>query len=129
MNENKVVLMKLKELRMVKFIKQREIALHIGISENAYSRIENGHTHLTIENLYRICEKLNVSVGEVLELSRKNIYNQNSNILMSQNEGTFHINLTSQEFMEMYKLMQEKTSKNLIRLIKTISFHYIFIGV
>jgi DNA-binding Xre family transcriptional regulator len=93
---------------LLKSLKQKELSSYLGISENACSRIENGHTRLTIENLYRICEKLGVAISEVLDLSKKNIYNNHSTLLMSQNEGTFNITLTPKEFNEIYTLLEER---------------------
>jgi hypothetical protein len=44
----------------------------------------------------------------VLDLSKKNIYNNHSTLLMSQNEGTFNITLTPKEFNEIYTLLEER---------------------
>lgn len=107
MNENTIIANKIKALRLSKQLLQKDIAVMLNLSENAYSRIENGHTQLTIETLYRICERLQVDIAEVMDVSKKNIHNTNSNIIFSQNDGTFHVNITPTEIIDLYNKLQE----------------------
>lgn len=112
MNINSKVAQRLKEIRSEKNILQKYVAEGLGISENAYSRIENGYTQLTIANLYIICERLNVTVQHVLDLFDNTTINNNKNLVMNNvNHGHLHINLTPEEFQHFYqKIKEEKGS-------------------
>ncbi len=45
---------------------QENVAQQMGISQNAYSKIENNQTQLTISHLKLICKILDVPVNELL---------------------------------------------------------------
>jgi transcriptional regulator with XRE-family HTH domain len=46
---------------------QEYMAFMLNISQNAYSRLENGKTPLTVNRLFEICTLLKISPGELLE--------------------------------------------------------------
>lgn len=48
-------------LRSLLRISQKEFAKHINITQGALSQIENKKIHLSIETLYNICERFNIS--------------------------------------------------------------------
>jgi transcriptional regulator with XRE-family HTH domain len=99
MDINTKVAARIKELRIQKNILQKYIAEGLGITENTYSRIENGHTQITINNLFVICEKLGVSVLEALEVADRTIIENNKNLVMNNvNHGHLHINMSAEEF-------------------------------
>lgn len=54
--------------RRLKDIKQIDLAMEVGISEQYLSRIERGHhpRGLTIYTLLKIAEKLNVNIHEII---------------------------------------------------------------
>jgi transcriptional regulator with XRE-family HTH domain len=56
----------IKQIRESKKITQEEVARKIGISQNAYSKIENNLTQLTINHVKQISLALNVSPLELL---------------------------------------------------------------
>jgi transcriptional regulator with XRE-family HTH domain len=109
MNNNSIVAAKIKEIRIAKNILQRHIAKGLGISDNTYSRIEGGFTQITINNLYKIAEILDKSVETILGLKAATVTNNNNTVVMSQfNDGTVNIQLTPQEFSELYSLIKAK---------------------
>ncbi len=57
---------KLRSLRRKKEYSQEYMAFMLNISQNAYSRLENGKTPLTINRLFEICALLNVPPAELL---------------------------------------------------------------
>jgi transcriptional regulator with XRE-family HTH domain len=57
------VIRKYRELRN---FTQENVAQQMGISQNAYSKIENNQTQLTISHLKLICKILDVPVSELL---------------------------------------------------------------
>lgn len=61
---NSKVIAKIKQVRLNKGITQRTIANSLHLSSNAYSRIENGNTQLTINNLEVISEVLGLSISK-----------------------------------------------------------------
>ncbi len=71
MNRNDLIVSKLKQIRLSKNILQKYVAKELNLSENSYSRIENGNTKLTIDNLYKICNILNCKIEDVLEIEKK----------------------------------------------------------
>ena len=66
-----MLLTKIKLLRKAKGISQKVLAEMIGVEQSAYSKIESGKTHITLNTFLRICEVLNVKPDEVLPGSIK----------------------------------------------------------
>jgi transcriptional regulator with XRE-family HTH domain len=104
MDLNSLVSSRIRTIRLSKNISQKDVASAINLSETAYSRIENGITQLTIAVLVEICQKLNCKIEEVLDIEGKKIANNQNNLILSQfNEGTFHISVSPNNFIEMTK--------------------------
>ncbi len=109
MDKNSLAASKIKEIRIEKNLLQKQVAKAIGLGENAYSRIEGGHTQITINNLFKIAESLETSVEKILSLKHSNISNNSNNVVMSQfNEGTVNIQMTPKEFIEVYNIVKSK---------------------
>lgn len=47
---------------------QEYLAIKLGISQNAYSKIELGYTKITVERLFQIAEILNFEVVELIDV-------------------------------------------------------------
>jgi transcriptional regulator with XRE-family HTH domain len=56
----------IRKIREQKKITQEEVARKMGISQNAYSKIENNITQLTIDHVKLICKALDCNVFELL---------------------------------------------------------------
>jgi transcriptional regulator with XRE-family HTH domain len=56
----------IKRIRESKHLTQDYVGSRLGISQNAYSRIENNRTRLTTERMREIARILNVSLHELL---------------------------------------------------------------
>lgn len=64
MSERAVIVGKrVKAMRMQKGISQSELAHRVGISQAHMSNIENGHSHITLENLFALHDILGVSMA------------------------------------------------------------------
>jgi len=60
------ILKKIRRIRRMKEYSQEYMAFRLGISQNAYSRLEIGRTHLTIERLFEICTILDINPFQLL---------------------------------------------------------------
>lgn len=58
--------MRLKELRMQKGLKQKDIAMAIGCATNNYARYERGDREPDIETLIRFSKFFNVSIDYIV---------------------------------------------------------------
>lgn len=67
-----MLLTKIKLLRKEKGISQKTLAEMIGVEQSAYSKIENGKTHLNVNTFLQICEVLEVAPEELLPSVIKN---------------------------------------------------------
>ncbi len=63
---------KLRLLRRKMEYSQEYMAFMLNISQNAYSRLENGKTPLTVNRLFEICALLKVNPGEILDADHDN---------------------------------------------------------
>ena len=64
MSERAVIVGKrVKAMRMQKGISQSELAHRVGISQAHMSNIENGHSNITLENLFALHDILGVSMA------------------------------------------------------------------
>jgi len=64
----------IRKIRRYKNITQGEISKQLGISPQAYSKIESGETRLDTNRLKHIAEILQVPLSDIYEMSEKNMY-------------------------------------------------------
>ncbi|NJN35174.1 MAG: helix-turn-helix transcriptional regulator [Saprospiraceae bacterium] len=69
----KTILHNLKNFREARHLSQEYLAAELGISQAAYSKIENGKTELTIAMLDKICHILHVNRQEMMTESNMKI--------------------------------------------------------
>ena len=69
MDDNK----KIKELRKEKQIPQKNIAIDLGISQGALSKIENGRIKLTETRMKELADCLGVTPDEIKEFGNKSV--------------------------------------------------------
>ena len=61
---------KIKEQRRVKNITQKEIATHLGISQDLYSRYENGKLNFPSVLIPELCHFLGMTPNDLFEYER-----------------------------------------------------------
>lgn len=58
----------LRELREARDLKQSDVAMVLGTTQQVYSRYENGINGLPVKHLITLCEFYHVSADKVLDL-------------------------------------------------------------
>ncbi|SMO62307.1 helix-turn-helix domain-containing protein [Solitalea koreensis] len=62
---------KIRQIRESKNYSQEYMALKLGISQNAYSKTELGHTTITLERLYEIAKILELNILDIIGSEEK----------------------------------------------------------
>jgi transcriptional regulator with XRE-family HTH domain len=71
-----VTIRRIRTSRQSKDYSQDYLAAKLGISQNAYSKIELGYSSLSLERLFNIAEILEVDVNELINGSGPGLYEQ-----------------------------------------------------
>lgn len=66
MNNNEI-LERIKKIRNLRGVKQKYIALQMGMSQSTYSKIENGNQKLTFEVIKKIADVLNIPINHLTQ--------------------------------------------------------------
>jgi len=67
MEDRWIIKSQLRRIRKFRGLKQSDIAEKLGISQEAFTRIENGNVGLTVKRLFQIAEILDCSVFDILD--------------------------------------------------------------
>lgn len=98
MELNKQVSTRIQQIREDKRIKLATVANAISLSSSAYSRIEKGETQITIENLYKIAEVLEVPVQQLLSLKDSQYFSGSHKGFVQQgNNSSLTISLSEEQ--------------------------------
>ena len=97
---------RIKNLREEKNFSQMYLSQRLGLSQKAYSKLENNETKLSVPNLLKIAEVLETSINKILGIDGGTIYN----IFSTHNGEGFVINkTTSDKIIDLYdKLLKAK---------------------
>ena len=76
-----------KEIRKYKKQEVKDAASGLGISVQAYGKIENGGTDLNISRFFEIAKFFNVGFTQVLNINESDVFNFTS----QNNSGGYHI--------------------------------------
>lgn len=91
---------RVKRLRMKKDYSQDYVASKLGMSQRAYSKIENNETKLSIEHLYKLGEVFEMPVSDILDPENRPVYN---NFNTHNGEGIVINKYTSDKITELYE--------------------------
>ena len=58
---------KIKQLRKIKNLSQKQVAMELGMDQPQYSRIENGRVEPTITSLKKIAKVFDISLSELVK--------------------------------------------------------------
>ncbi len=70
--------------RREKMIKQQDLAFSLGITQQAYSKLERGETHFSDEIIDKVCNTLEMTIGEFVAFGDNVLF---SNSPQSNNNG------------------------------------------
>ena len=73
---------KLRMLRLKNNLSQENVAFELGISQKAYSKIENGQVRLTQDKVKKLSELFNVSTYELCNFCDKSLNNSKFKLLL-----------------------------------------------
>jgi len=73
---------KLRMLRLKNNFTQENVAFELGISQKAYSKIENGQVRLTQDRITILSKIFNVPTSEFCQLCDKSLNNNKLNLLL-----------------------------------------------
>ncbi len=62
---------RLKEVRLMKNMKQKDVCALLNMKQSQYSRYESGEDEMKVGTLIEICEALDISADYILGLSDK----------------------------------------------------------
>ncbi len=88
MDLNKQVSARIQHFREEKRITLAAVAKAISLSPSAYSRIEKGETQITVENLFKIADILEVPVQQLLSLKDSQYFSGSHKGVVQQGNNT-----------------------------------------
>lgn len=94
---------KIQDIRQLKGLTRKAMALDLNISHRSYSAIENGEVSITIDRLYEIADLLEVDITTLLGFSSDKIFNQT----VYQNEGNNGENINHKEVVNDISLINK----------------------
>lgn len=107
----------IKRFRESRSFTQEYMSEVLGLSQRAYSSIENGQTQLTVDKLLDIADTLKVSVSDIIGYDSRYVYNNNFNNNATENKGSLIFN---QDNLEEYKELYERLIKSKDEEIETL---------
>ena len=94
---------KIQDIRQLKGLTRKAMALDLNISHRSYSAIENVEVSITIDRLYEIAGLLEVDITTLLGFSSDKIFNQT----VYQNEGNNGENINHKEVVNDISLINK----------------------
>jgi transcriptional regulator with XRE-family HTH domain len=79
---------KIKKLRELKNFTQSHIACELGITQSAYSKMEQGETEISYSKISKIAEVLGISPEEIMTFNEQMIFN----VMHNQTGNGFVVN-------------------------------------
>lgn len=111
------VLEKLKEARKEKGLSHENMAIELGISQGAYTNLENNESKLSVERLLKISQILEKPVYYFFGVNPNNIYNQ-----QHSQSPIGHIDNLYQDNKEAYAKLSEAYEANIKSLKEEVEF-------
>ena len=95
----------IRKLREKKGFSQEFVADKLGINQSSYGKLERDISNITLDRLYKISDILEEDITTILDIGKKNIFNNQTN----QGNGYVEtINNDYKTMIEEFKLSYEK---------------------
>ncbi|MCR6643037.1 MAG: helix-turn-helix domain-containing protein [Sporocytophaga sp.] len=104
---------KIRKLRELKNFKQDHMAELLGISTNAYGKIERDETDVSHDRLEQIAKALDLTVTDILNFDEKMIFN-----IMNNKDGVFGMYNTGSPFYTQFPEEMKKHYEDKIKLLE-----------
>ena len=105
------ILSNIREIRKEKGISHEAMAVNLGISQAAYTKLENKETKLTVNRLYKIAEILDTKIEKLLDLNTNKIYQQE---FKDQSTNYQEIQNLYQENKDVYERLIESKDEQIV---------------
>ena len=105
------ILSNIREIRKEKGISHEAMAVNLGISQAAYTKLENKETKLTVDRLYKIAEILDTKIEKLLDLNTNKIYQQE---FKDQSTNYQEIQNLYQENKDVYERLIESKDEQIV---------------
>jgi transcriptional regulator with XRE-family HTH domain len=69
----KTILDTLRKARVKKKLSQENLADYLGMTQSSYAKIEKGQTHLTLNNLFKICKCLEIDPSDLFSTKKQTV--------------------------------------------------------
>lgn len=113
---NDLISKNIRKFRELKGYSQEYMAHKLDITQSSYAKLENNSTKINVEKLFAIAKILETDAGDILELNKQTIFNQNNTgtaNAFANVENLYHDNKETYE-----KLIQSKDEQ--IALLKSL---------
>jgi transcriptional regulator with XRE-family HTH domain len=111
---------RIKRLRESKNYTQDYLASKIGMSQNAYSKMETGGSKITVERLEKIAEVLDIPIDELLTEEQKVFNFDNNDIAIGYIEHLQYENKESAKMLHGQIEFQQKEIDRLLNMIELL---------
>lgn len=111
---------KIRKIREIKGMKQETIANEIGLTLNAYGKLERGETRLTVERLQQISKVFDVPMTSILEMDEGVSFNFSQNTFHNSNGGVLHQHASEQSNEVAILQSQVETLKGVIARMEQV---------
>ena len=105
------ILSNIREIRKEKGISHEAMDVNLGISQAAYTKLENKETKLTVDRLYKIAEILDTKIEKLLDLNTNKIYQQE---FKDQSTNYQEIQNLYQENKDVYERLIESKDEQIV---------------
>jgi transcriptional regulator with XRE-family HTH domain len=110
--------LRIKKIREYRNYTQQYMADSLELSQNAYCKIENGTTKLTIDRLENIATILDVPLESILSSSNQTFNIQNNDKLYGHIENLYEAN---KELLEKQIALLQQQNENLLKTIEVLT--------
>jgi len=109
-----------RKLREKRGFSQEFVAEKLGINQSTYGKLERDISNITLDRLYKIADLLEEDIATILDIGKKNIFNNQTN------QGNGYVETINNDYKAMVEELKSAYEKMLglkdeqINLLKTL---------